>query len=1846
VRLEWGGTRVPGVGDGLGPACSGEPFGRDPGILQAIRTWRDGLVNLTASNRLLNFKPTKSSTLAIARPGPQEVLARINTGKGYRFRALRPPEKSDTGSDAETVPFTPPAPSSECLDADKVSADLGRIIRNLYRRSTQAYIDQGLSVLYLAFGMLDWTDEDRTKYTSPLLLVPVRLVTTGTKDLPGLEPTDDDTVVNPVLALKLGELGITLPSADIVEDGTLEDFLNAVRRATAAAGQWMVRNDLTLSCFSFNKEAMYRDLLENEDRIAKHEAVAALAVGGSSLGGDGDGISDRFAFDEIPDSEMDREAPTETAPTILDADSSQRACIAAATAGKSFVMDGPPGTGKSQTIANIIGALLHKGRTVLFVSEKAAALDVVRNRLAKVGLDPYLLELHSAKATRKEVAEELGKALTTELVPPDPLGLFAEQSARERREQLNAYADAMNRTRDPLGYSLHYVLGRIALLHGVPVAPLAGMSMADLTVEKYGEVIAAARTIAAAWRPAQQGATFIWRGVVQQGSLEALLYQASSALATLHGTVGLNAALTEPTGLTRPSDASALAILLDHQSARPRAFPDNWLYADSLTDVRDAIGKLDSCLSEIATAEREASLAAAVAWQLIPQPRTLDAVPDLSGIFPPTPDVTGLRSDEIARFAEIFKSRAETIARRSASLATLAGIVGVETPVTFAAADDLLSVALLAEAPHLPERVWLTPAGLAAATSAADILKAACRSLAEAESAASAYYTRQVLREDAEGLAVRAAAHHGLGKLSGEYRSDKKVVASFTADGVSKDAAHQYLGLAVAWKQAVSAFAAAEDAHGRALGAYYDGRSTDFSAVAAALEVAATALRLMRGQEMHRLAEYLARDGSRLGETAVLDMARGINMDLRTWRSDSTTPPELLGSEIDVAVRWMYSQAEFLHATSATTNAVSAAVGRPLTAGIAVHLLRLRTRADVAHDQLAAFAGEFADAFGSLYDDSRSDITAIRQAFDWACRMRELVAGNVDSPLTDPQVKALEIAHATPALAAAAATWQAVRSSLLEAFGPERRDTMSAELDDYEDAEDLIKSLRDDSAGQDEWHTYRKARSLLESRGLSAAVAFCVTDRVPAQLVTDVIERALLQEWAEHVIRTDPALEKLRATDRDALVAGYRELDKKLISAAVGDIIRACNSRRPRTDVGESGTIRHEASKKRKHMPVRRLLESTRNVTQAIKPCFMMSPLTVSQFLPPDMRFDVVIFDEASQVLPGDAVNCVYRGSSLILAGDEKQLPPTSWLFGGTRANDDEEWSEDSDDVEDFESVLQSAKGAGVFRNLPLRWHRRSRHESLIAFSNHTFYGGDIITFPGARSDGPDVGVELFHVDGVYRRGTSRDNPIEAAKVAERVIHHYDTRPEMSLGVVAFSEAQANAIEAAVTEARQSRADLDRFFGSNDRLNGYFVKNLEAIQGDERDVLIFSIGYGPDEAGKITMNFGPLNKPGGWRRLNVAITRAHYRNEIVSSIRASDIRADVGSEGVRHLRGYLDFAQRGMAALALDTSTGGDAESPFEESVINVIRSWGYEVTPQVGTAGYRIDIGVRHPVHAGAYALGVECDGYQYHSSRVARDRDRLREDVLKGLGWRLHRIWGTAWYRDRNGAETALRAAIEKAIAAPVDGLLSSIGEDIDGTDSAYPVIGTKEAIYDETPAWVTAYKVALVTKLPSWVDPSGLGNGHFMDGAIKAVVAAEGPVHMDILNKRLREAWDIGRIGRNIRLNIDVAILKARVRRDGDFLLDPEAAVYVRAPTDLCQRSVSQVHGSELDLALIQIARDAGGIGEEDLTVRTARIYGWERRGPDITAALRERIASLLDRGLFTGTPDNLTVVQQQK
>jgi Protein of unknown function (DUF4011)/AAA domain len=1465
----------------------------------AISSWRVSLIDLTSANRLLDRKPGAPGMIEVSRPAADEILARLTTGGCFAFRSLKP------RAGADTVP--PPAPYllDTAQDPDYLDAALGVLMR----RSNQEFLERGLPALYLAFGTLTWADQDLVRYASPLLLVPVRLVATEPRQAPMLEPTEHDPVVNPALGLRLSRHRIVLPRMDDLADVTLSGLLDAVRAAVATQDGWRVSESVALSSFSLMNEPVYRDLLDHEDLVAAHPAVRALAIG---LAGTGQA-------DQIGKRETGASPPPAVAPLILDADSAQQACITAALAGRSFTIDGPPGTGKSQTIANMIGALLHAGKTVLFVSGKAAALDVVGDRLAGAGLGRYLLELHSHKAARKEVAVSLASALDAvpaaaqaHAAPPVDADLFAS------RDRLNSYAHAVNRVRDPLGYSLHDVLAMIGSLHAVPAAPVTGLAPVHLTPKVLAEVRRAAAGLAATWRPAAQGRSFAWRGVIERRSLDDQLYQAASALETLGRVVRANQTLADATGLTRPSDAHALARLVDHLLTWPEGMPDEWLTVDTLDVVDAAVAQLAAGLTAIAARETQASRAAGVPWLTIPRHDHLPAADAaaLTALSPPCADVGALAAGQIIRVAQEFSAAADLLEKWLGSMSELARILGVHSPMTFTNANDLLTLARLATEPERPERAWLSVPGQRAASNAAQVLYDAHRALATSETDARAYFTPDALRHDAGGLAQRfASEYRGLGRLSAACRADKKTVEAFTREGVAEETAQAHLGLAAAWKHAAETVAAAEARYAALLGPHYAGQATDFNRLDRALTHAATAVRCARGQDLSRAAGYISRDATPNGTiTGIVAEAR---RDLSVWQAALAPAPaigprpELLNGTIAEAIGWLRAHLRPLHTASAFAQAVGEVVGRPLTFGQARQLVALRRAAESAHAQLTARDAIFQDLCGQLYDGVTTDVTALQEALEWARRLRTMISGG-PGPLTTAHLDAVESAVPTDRLAKAADAWQEACRTLLAAFSPHRRQELAAELNDYQTGDDLLETMFNDVSGQDEWHAYQAAQASLAAHDMGAAVDFCVAERIEPAQVPQVIERALLQEWADYQLRTDPALAPLRSMGADALADGYRRLDRALRAAAADDIIRARTARPPRGDAGESAVIRREAAKKSMHMPVRELLGQAGRLAQAIKPCLLMSPPAVSQYLPTGMHFDVVIFDEASQLSPADAINCIYRGSALILAGDDKQLKPASSARGALDGSKGR--VPDFGEPADPDSVFDLAKTAGPFGNRTLRWHYRSRHESLIAYSNAAFYDGRLIPVP---TGGPEAGIELFYAAGTYRRQTSRDNPEEAARVAQRVIHHYDCRPALSLGVVTFSESQADAIEAAVARAREQRPDLDRYF-TGDRLRGFFVKNAESVQGDERDVLILSVGYGPDENGQVSMDFGALSRQGGWRRLNVATTRARYRTEIVSSIRSSDIPESFASEGLLHLRRYLTYCGSGHSPAIKD----------------------------------------------------------------------------------------------------------------------------------------------------------------------------------------------------------------------------------------------------------------------------------------------------------------------------------------
>lgn len=1832
-----------------------------------LESWRKSLIGITRASALVKFRTSGRQVLSFDSPKPDEILDALRDGGEFIVRGVKPVVAAESSTDhLELIDANAPDSTSEpdvaveLDDARSVGAaessaarfegtlepseneiegglpdgctllhttakaqSVPGILRNLKKTAEELYLDRGVSVLHLAFGLLHWEAVDGTELCSPLLLVPVALQARNAYSEPRLVEGEDDEVLNPALKLLLEERGADFTGMPAPEEATfheIADSFTEILESIGGLGEWRIDNAVYIGKFTFTKEAMYRDLLENEARVLAHPIVRALATT------DPTAQTNEFQFDGIDPSQVDKLAPEDDTPLVLDADSSQRAAIAAARDGKSFVMDGPPGTGKSQTIANMIGTLIHDGKTVLFVSEKAAALDVVRNRLENVGLGSFLFDIHSSKSSRRAVAEELARTLENKAVPPKELDALSRATLVEKRQSLNDYAEASNEQREPLNRSFHDVVGRLSQLAELPLAPAPQAGIRGLTEKQLATLLDAARQLSRSWRPAVEGKAFIWRGVLTDRPLDRELDEARRHLERADTAAAPHRELLLRLKLDVPEKYAQLPAVLAHRDGvTDRAVLHQWLTVEDLEPYRSSLSSMIE--NEHSLQEAEASLAWATGMKH-------EDFPPLEEI-PPLPHETSANGSldlrttpgvELDHAARLLGSRAESLAHAAQGLHKASRDLGLPEPSTMADAQKLLRVAHLRDGGTFPDQRWFHPPELARVRQVVDEIERQHQYVLQASATAMQWFTPAVLRLPLRDLEQRfTAVHIGFGaRFSSAFKADKRLLETGLKDPSTFKEAVNYLHLAIDWADGEHYMEQLVASRAGALGRFWNGPGTDYRAMRAALTSVEEALAVMPGGVPGPTAAYLSGVGDHSRTRGLLDSAEEVLLDWRRYCESTQqieTDPSLLEKPIQHAAEKLMESASGMEAAATRIRWVSALTGRDHSLQEVDEILAAVGAARAATRTIEDRTPRHRELFGTLIDDP----AAVSAGIDHAQGIRDIAGGPLDHETSTLVFEAGTVAD----LERSTDGWIEARDSLLHYFEHERREELRAELGTLEDGLEMIQAWKSDSTGQQDWSAHKRHRDQLVSFGLDSAIDFCAEQRVPPDQIEPIVEKTVLQAWTEDLLDDETRLRPLSAMDRDAIVETYRDLDLQLVHFTAGRIIRAANARRPvASGIGETGLLKREGSRKKKHRPSRELIGRARGAVQALKPVFMMSPLAVSQYLPADFTFDVVIFDEASQVLPADAINSIYRGRALILAGDDKQLPPTTFFERAVEEDDENDAEEEgTEGVGDYESVLDLAKGSGALPGLGLRWHYRSQHESLIAYSNYKFYEGKLITFPSAIEQGDDVGVSFRKVDGLYQRGGGAANPGEAAAVARRVIRHYMKHPDLSLGVVAFSVAQKDAIEAALLEERRPYPELSKHFEGEDRLGGFFVRSLESVQGDERDVIIFSIGYGPDEAGKIGTSFGVLNRKGGWRRLNVGITRARRAVEVIASMEHTQIPFST-NQNVEYLRRYLEYAAVGMPALGITASmTGLDTESPFEDSVLTTIRKWGYTVEPQVGAAGYRIDLGVKHPDLPGKFALGVECDGYQYHSAPAARDRDRLRDSILTGLGWTMHRIWGTSWYRHRDQEEARLKQVIESAVSGEVE-----TGPRRPKANIEHPEVITEVVDPGELPTWIRPYRAADRIRLPWGADPSDADSIPLMRNALIALVEAEGPVHEKVVHSRLRDWWDVRQIGRLIKRNIEEAVSRSPISYSGDFMYLGDLDVdYVRAPSVETARSVDQVHPQELALAVHLVVRDAGFAEREEVVRQVGRAFGWSRTGDQIAYALGEAIETALAGGL---------------
>ncbi|OQW93555.1 MAG: hypothetical protein BWK79_10515, partial [Beggiatoa sp. IS2] len=561
------------------------------------------------------------------------------------------------------------------------------------------------------------------------------------------------------------------------------------------------------------------------------------------------------------------------------------------------------------------------------------------------------------------------------------------------------------------------------------------------------------------------------------------------------------------------------------------------------------------------------------------------------------------------------------------------------------------------------------------------------------------------------------------------------------------------------------------------------------------------------------------------------------------------------------------------------------------------------------------------------------------------------------------------------------------------------------------------------------WLDYIRIKEKLSKSGLRNVIKQLEIAEINIGNLSDIMQLVLYHQLSLEIWSKNPYLAEFSGMEQEAIRIKYQEYDRKLLGLQRKKIAFQASKLElaPGVTTGkvsqytEIALIRHEVGKKQKHIALRQLLKRASKTIQALKPCFMMSPMSVAQYLQPgQFHFDLVVMDEASQIRPEDALGAIARGQHLVVVGDPKQLPPTSFF---TKILDDED-NEDSTALEETGSILDAVMP--LFKTRRLRWHYRSRHQSLIAFSNSYFYGSDLVLFPSPFENSEEFGIDFLHTKGTFE---NRRNLEEAKEVVRLAVEHLVNHSNESVGIVAMNSEQRDQIEMQMEQIIKSDSVARSSYEENQNAEmPLFIKNLENVQGDERDIIIISMTYGPEKVGgRVMQRFGPINSDVGWRRLNVLFTRSRKRMYIRSSMSSGDIIVNTNSsKGVASLKAFLEYCE--MGHLNSPKYTGKEPDSDFEVAVIRALEKYGYDCEPQLGVAGYYLDIAVRDPNQPGRFLIGIECDGATYHSAKSTRDRDRLRQEILEGLGWRIRRIWSTDWFKHPQAQLQPILQELEK--------------------------------------------------------------------------------------------------------------------------------------------------------------------------------------------------------------------------
>ena len=1806
--------------------------------------WRHGLLDISKRNRLMNYRKSKRATLQITLPAMPDLYRKLVTeGDSLSFR-----KQIDAGDDLHLTQLfyimDRMDASVELAEGEVASnlstAEMNQTLRNLRSKAKLSQEEQGINILYLSFGFLQWRQKfGDSPILSPLVLVPVSLEIESILSPFRMRRFEEDIVVNPTLDYALSsEYGITLPDFDPSAD-EIGAFLDRIDALVSKNG-WSVIKEANLGLLSFLKIVMYKDLEKYRDRIFSNPVVQAFC-GDSSALPPIDGGPRPFSHDDIPAMDTCQ---------VVNADASQQDAILLSRNGASFVLQGPPGTGKSQTITNIIAQALADRKKVLFVSEKMAALSVVYRRLEEAGLADFCLSLHNYRAERRAVIQDLVSTLDAPTKSVRAGVTDALAVLEEDRAQLNRYVSEMSKLRVPLNRTIFEVITELVSEEDLGFFRIAE-DTARTTEKEFAARVSLLRSLSD-FLENYDGNIYEnpWRG----SSMAMVTYEVRNTVSTqlcslvgyLLGLSGTLSYLDRKYGPQRQWTLNEYELLLQKTV---HAFLISKVEETLDTQAGDAVFASNS-LETLESAYRKlidaynAAIGNGIAEELLANPEIMEQARD----------TLAEHRDHLDQADSLIQAVHRAVSVRFP-----------ENRVGLMQARSLLRVLSIR---HPVLQAWFRDDQF-------DSIKKQIREWKELSDKVNALkeqidasWNAEFYRLDFRRLISKFTGDYKsfFKRLGAEYKSDKNAMISARKGHPSRlDDRECAAGLHLLrdYREALDQYSHAAEKAADILGQYDRGTDTDWDELIRIFNECETAQSYFRQYGisdvvlMHLEKTYSERTKAILPslnaisvESAVgaLDDAIAAAADKeKTFAAQARiTDKQILSLE---AVSDAFSLCKHAAASFMTPDMPAPASTEEL-----LHLFEALTgMIRRAHETKQSLEIYFAN---DQWPVPRDVMPELMELFEERIDTEALTsyAAQLREHYSSLQAEAFCgcIAHACDSIRVPE------QESILRTYSGwfPALDCRSVPL---QALSDQISQCRDIESLQS-WLRFAGIHQKCSDHGMTDYLAFVERQHIAPREIVPVYRKSFLTKWLMDtlVLENVPDLQNFQSYAHEKIITDFKEKDSSQLRIAQARLIDKLSHEKPSginrlaSAMDEVTILRREAEKKRRITPLRRLFKTIPALLQKLKPCFMMSPLSVSYFLDSDMyHFDLVIFDEASQILPEDAVGAIYRGRQVIIAGDTRQMPPTSFFAAASRNTEDYDTDEDSDEYcPDIvsESVLDEA--VACLPSCTLLWHYRSRDESLIAFSNRQLYNNSLITFPNC-SRLEDRGLEYVYVPNGCYEGSGRNcNVTEAKKCLALVVEHIQKHPDRSLGIIAFSEKQQAVIEDVVSDFRLKNRQYEDFFDET-RDEPFFVKNLENVQGDERDTIIFSICYAKNAQGKMYQRFGPLGQDGGERRLNVAITRAKYNVKLVGSILPTDIVVREGTkDGVRMLREYIYYAMQNDYGI----SPGNPAvDEPFSDQIAAFIESSGYRCRRNVGASAYKVDIAVEKPGYADVLMAGIECDGPHYANTRTARDRDVLRRDIMSSLGWRLYHVWSMAWYLNPAEEKKRLldflkqcgRADPEKQVlraAAPGE-------ETADRPDLAFgnveDMTDTVDRSSDASQLTFDPYVYANPLDVPF---ESGEGDYTIIARFIMWVMEREQPIHKEELYRRLAAVLGSGKITAAVKKTVDDCInrrLSDRIIIRGDFLYLKGAPVVARAPEKNGEpRPIDHIAPEEIQDAMMKILRFACSLTAKDLISETARQLGYARTGPRINSILEENVGAMLASGKLRESDEKLYCTEE--